>query len=132
MLATFSAPVEKEAERLAIASCLETGVPLVVVNVVRATLTPRTLHLGELDPAREDYAAVRATAERAARLGISVEHLRVTSPWPPKAIVAIANERAGGGRGRGPERGRVSRWRLKRAAREARRNAACLIWIAGD
>jgi hypothetical protein len=119
VLATLSARVEQDAERLAIASCLEAGVPLVVANVVPAPLSPRTLQLGALDPDREDYAAVRATAERAAKLGIRVEHLRVMSPRPAKAIL-------------GPKRGRVPRRRLRRAAREVRRSAACLIWIAGD
>src|SRR5262245_45375416 len=132
VLGTLSARVEPDAERLAISSALEVDVPLLVVNAVAAPLSPRTLQLGALDPAGEDYAAVRDTAERAARLGIRVEHLRVTSPHPAKAIVQIANERAAGLLVLGPKRGRVSRWRLRRAAREARRNAACLVWIAGD
>ena len=75
---------------------------------------------------------MRATAERAAALGIRVEHLRVTSPRPAKAIVQIANERGAGLLVLGPKRGRVPRWRFRRAAREVRRNAACLVWIAGD
>ena len=130
VLGTLSTRVEADAERLAIASALEADVPLYVVNVVPAPLSPRTLQLGALNPAREDYAAVRATAERAARLGITVEHLRVTSPRPSKAIVEIANERRAGLLVLGPKRGRVSRRRFRRAAREVRRNAACLVWIA--
>jgi hypothetical protein len=43
----------------------------------------------------------------------------------------VANERGAGLLVLGPKRGRVSRWRLRRAAREIRRNAACLVWIAG-
>lgn len=131
VLGTLSARVEPDAERLAIASALEVDVPLLVVNAVAAPFSPRTLQLGALDPAREDYAAVRATAERAAGLGIRVEHLRVTTPRPAKAIVEIANERGAGLLVLGPKRGRVSRWRFRRAAREVRRNAACLVWIAG-
>lgn len=131
VLGTLSSRIEPDAERLAIASALEADVPLFVVNAVAAPLSLRTLKLGALDPAREDYAAVRATAERAARLGIRVEHLRVTSPRPAKAIVAIANERNAGLLVLGPKRGRVSHWRFRRAAREVRRNAACLIWITG-
>ena len=130
VLGTLSSRVEPDAERVAIASALEADVRLLVVNVVAAPLSLRTLHLGALDPAREDYVAVRATAERAARLGVTVEHLRVTSPHPAKAIVEIANERDAGLLVLGPKRGRVSRWRIRRAAREVRRNAACLVWIA--
>ena len=130
VLGTLSSRIEPDAERLAIASALEADVPLLVVNAVAAPLSPRSLKLGALDPTREDYAAVRATAERAAGLGIAVEHLRVTSPRPAKAIVEIANERGAGLLVLGPKRGRVSRWRLSRAAREVRRRAACLVWIA--
>jgi len=132
VLGTLASRVEPDAERLAISSALEADVPLLVVNGVQAPPSLRTLQLGALDPAREDYAAVRATAERAARLGIRVEHLRVTSPRPAKAIVEIANERGAGLLVLGPKRGRVSRWRLRRAAREVKRNAACLVWIAGE
>jgi nucleotide-binding universal stress UspA family protein len=73
---------------------------------------------------------VRATAERAAARGIRVEHLRVTSPRPAKALVQVANERGAGLLVLGPKRRGI--WRFPRAAREVRRNAACLIWIAGD
>lgn len=132
MLGTLSARVEPDAERLAIASALEVDVPLLVVNALAVPLSPRSLQLGALDPDREDYAAVRATAERAAMLGIRVEHLRVMSPRPAKAIVEIANERGAGLLVLGPKRGRGSRRRFKRAAREVRRHAACLIWIIGE
>jgi nucleotide-binding universal stress UspA family protein len=131
VLATLASRVDPSAERLAIASCLDANVPLVVVNAVSAPPCPHTLHLGALDPEREDYAAVRATAERAAAFGIRVEHLRVTSPHPARAIVEIAKERAAGLLVLGPKRGRVSRWRFRRAARAVRRNLNCLVWIAG-
>jgi nucleotide-binding universal stress UspA family protein len=131
VLAMLSSRVDPSAERLAIESCLDAGVPLVVVNAVAAPPYPHTLHLGALDPAREDYAEVRATAERAAALGIRVEHLRVTTPRPARAIVEIAKERAAGLLVLGPKRGRVSRWRFKRAARAVTRSLTCLVWIAG-
>jgi len=65
--------VDPDAERLAIASCLDAGVPLVLVNAITAPAFPRTIHMGLLDPTREDYDAVRETAERAAEYGIRVE-----------------------------------------------------------
>jgi nucleotide-binding universal stress UspA family protein len=55
----------------------------------------------------------------------------VTSPRPAKALVRVANERGAGLLVLGPKRGRLRRWRFKRAAREVRRTAACLVWIAG-
>jgi nucleotide-binding universal stress UspA family protein len=131
VLATLSARVDAEAERVAIDSCLDAGVPLVVVNAVQARACARTLHLGALDPRREDYAAVRATAERAAAFGLRVEHLRVTSPRPARAIVEIAGERSAGLVVLGPKRGRVSPRRFRRAARAVTTGLTCLVWIAG-
>lgn len=136
VLGTLSSRVEPDAERLAIESAVETGVPLLVVNAVPMPACPRALALagpGALSfPLEEDYGEVRATAERAASWGIHVEHLRVTSPRPARALVQVANERGAGLLVLGPKRGHVSRWRLRRAAREVRRNAACLVWIAGS
>jgi nucleotide-binding universal stress UspA family protein len=133
VLGTLSSRVDPEAERLAIASALEAGVPLLVVNVMPLPPYPRALMLGGPSavnlPHEEDYEAVRATAERAAAFGIPVEHLRVTSPRPAKALVQVANERGAGLLVLGPKR---RRWAFERAAREVRRNAACLVWIAGD
>jgi nucleotide-binding universal stress UspA family protein len=136
VLGTLSSRVEPEAERLAIESALEAGVPLLVVNAMPLRPYPQALALAGPSvvnlPQEEDYEAVRATAERAAAFGIRVEHLRVTSPRPAKAIVQIANERGAGLLVLGPKRGRVSRWRLRRAARAVRRGTSCLVWIGGD
>jgi nucleotide-binding universal stress UspA family protein len=137
VLATLSSRVDPEAERLAVESALDAGVPLLVVNAVQLPPCPRALALGGPSavafPYEEDYEAVRATAERAARLGLRVEHLRVVSPRPAKALVQIANERAAGLLVLGPKRRRLParRWRFRRAAREVRRGTACLVWIAG-
>jgi nucleotide-binding universal stress UspA family protein len=131
VLATLAARIDPDAERLAVQSCLDAGVDLVLVNAVIAPACPHTLRLGVLDPRREDYAAVRATAERAASVGVRVEHLRVTTPRPARAIVEIVKERAAGLLVLGPKRGRVSRWRLRRASRAVCRSVSCLVWIAG-
>jgi nucleotide-binding universal stress UspA family protein len=131
VLATLATRVDEDAERLAIDSCLDAGVGLIVVNAVPALMSARTLRLGSLDPVRENYEAVRETAERAAAFGIRVEHLRVTSPRPAKAIVQIANERGAGLLVLGAKRRRID-WRFDRAARQARKHAACLVWIPED
>jgi nucleotide-binding universal stress UspA family protein len=136
VLGTLSSRVEPDAERLAIESALEAGVPLLVVNVIPVPPYPRALMMGGPAalqfPHEEDYAAVRRTAERAAALGIRVEHLRVASPRPAKALVQVVNERGAGLVVLGPKRGRVSRWRFRQAAREVRRATSCLVWLAGD
>ena len=136
MLGTLSSRVDPDAERLAIESAVETGVPLLVVNAVPMPACGRALAFAGKKaltfPLEEDYEQVRATAERAVKWGMHVEHLRVTSPRPAKALVQVANERGAGLLVLGPKRDRVSHWRFKRAAREVRRNAACLVWITGS
>jgi nucleotide-binding universal stress UspA family protein len=132
VLGTLSSRVEPEAERIAIECAVENGVPLLVVNVIPMAACPRALAVAGPKalscPHREDYEAVRATAKRAASWGLKVEHLRVTSPRPAKALVQIANERRAGLLVLGPKRKGI--FRFWRAAREVTRNAACLVWIA--
>jgi nucleotide-binding universal stress UspA family protein len=134
MLATLSSRIEADAERLAIESAVENGVPLLVVNVMPMPACPRALVLGGPSaltfPHEEDLEAVRATANRAASWGLKVEHLRVTSPRPAKALVQIANERGAGLLVLGPKRKGI--FRFWRAAREVIRNANCLVWVADD
>jgi nucleotide-binding universal stress UspA family protein len=137
VLGTLSSGVDPAAERLAIESALDAGVALIVANVVQLPPCPRALALGGPSavafPHEEDYEAVRTTAERAAMLGLRVEHLRVLSPRPARALVQIANERAAGLLVLGPKRrrGPLRRLRFSRAARAVRRSASCLVWIAG-
>lgn len=136
MLGTLSSGIDPAAERLAIESALDAGVPLIVVNVVELPPCPRALAMGGPGalafPHEEDYEAVRATAERAAKFGLRVEHLRVSSPRPARALVQIARERAAGLVVLGPKRRSLlrGRWRFRRAARRVRRSVSCLVWIA--
>ena len=136
VLGTLSSEVDPAAERLAIESAMEAGVPLIIVNVVQLPPFPRALALGGPSaiafPHEEHYEAVRTTAERAAKLGLRVEHLRVSSPRPATALAQIANERSASLVVLGPQRRHrpVRRWRLKRAARAITRSTSCLVWIA--
>jgi nucleotide-binding universal stress UspA family protein len=138
VLGTLSSRVDPDAERLAIESALDAGVPLLIVNAVPVPACPRAMALAGPEavafPHDEDYEAVRATAQRAARHGLRVEHLRVSSPRPARALVQVANELGAGLLVLGPKRRRLlaHRLRFRRAAREVRRNAACLVWIAGE
>jgi nucleotide-binding universal stress UspA family protein len=123
VLATLASRLDHDAERMALESALETGAPLVLVNAVAMRCAPRVLTL----PREEDYEAVRATAERAAALGIRTELLRAVSPRPARAIVEIANERGAALVVLGPARGR--RRRLRHAAQAIRRGTSCLVWL---
>ena len=106
VLATLSVRVDPSAERMAIDSALEAGVPLVLVNILRFRPFPTTLLLvgpeGMNLPHEEDLDAVRATAARAAELGVKTELLRVTTrrrcrrcsrSWPSATPVCSCSAR---------------------------------------
>jgi nucleotide-binding universal stress UspA family protein len=136
VLATLSVRVDPSAERMAIDSALEAGVPLVLVNILRFRPYPTTLLLvgpeGMNLPHEEDLEAVRATANRASELGVKTELLRVTTKRPVQALLEIVAERDAGLLVFGPDLRLTSRLRFRKLARKLRRDAGCLIWIAPD
>jgi len=136
VLATLSVRVDPSAERMAIDSALEAGVPLVIVNLLPLRPFPTTLGLlgpeGMNLPHEEDLDALRATAERAATLGVKTELLRVTSRRPVKALLEVVRERDAGLLVFGPDLSRTGRLRFRTLARRVRSQADCLVWIAPD
>ena len=136
LLATLQVRVDPSAERMAIDSAIEAGVPLLLVNLIRLPPYATTLILVGPEhttlPHEEDLDAVRATAARAAELGVKTELLRVRTRRPVEALLQVAGERDAGLIVFGPHLGRVGRMRFTRAARRIRREAACLVWVAPD
>ena len=136
VLATLSVRVDPSAERMALDSALEAGVPLVIVNLLPLRPYPTTFgllgHEGMTLPHEEDLDAVRATAERAATLGVKTELLRVTSRRPVQALLEVVRERDAGLLVFGPDLGLTGRLRFRVTARRVRREAECLVWIAPD
>jgi nucleotide-binding universal stress UspA family protein len=136
VLATLSVRVDPSAERMAIDSAIEAGVPLVIANMLRLRPMPTTLALvgpeGLNLPHEEDLDAVRATAARAAELGVETELLRVTTRRPVTALLQIVRERNAGLLVFGPDLSLTGRWRFRLIARRLRRDADCLIWVAPD
>ena len=136
VLGTLACRIDPSAERMAIESALEVGSPLLVTNVVHLPNYPTTLMLIGPDaatlPHEEALEAVRATAERAAALGIRTEHLRVSSKRPVKALLEVARDRRAGLLVFGPDPSQIPARRYRRASREIRRKAACLVWIAAE
>jgi nucleotide-binding universal stress UspA family protein len=136
VLATMAAAVHPGAERMAIDSALEAGVPLLVVNLVPLPLYVRTMVLvgpaGTTFPHEEALDAVRATARRAAALGLKTELLRVRTRHAAAALLEVAREREAGLLVFGPDLGAVGRLRFRAAARKVRREADCLVWVAPD
>ena len=135
MLATLSVRVDPGAERVAIDSALEAGVKLLLANMLPLQpylLTYMMAREHMTLPEEEDLDAVRATAARAAKLGIKTELLRVSSPHPVSALLELARERNVGLLVFGPDLSRTPSWRFRLAARRVRRGAPCLVWIAPD
>jgi nucleotide-binding universal stress UspA family protein len=136
VLATMSVRVDPSAERMALDSALEAGVPLVIVNLLPLRPYPTTFGLlgaeGMTLPHEEDLEAVRDTAERAATLGVKTELLRVTSRRPVQALMEVVRERDAGLLVFGPDLRLTSRWRFRLTAKRVRREADCLVWVAPD
>jgi hypothetical protein len=136
LLVTLSSRIAPTAERMAIDSALEAGVALLIANLLPLRPYPTTLGLvgpGGLNlPHEEDRAAVRASAERAAALGLRTELLRVVSRRPVRATLELVREREAGLLVFGPALDRVGRARFSWTARRLRREANCLVWIAPD
>jgi hypothetical protein len=135
LLATLSVRIDPSAERMAIDSALEAGVRLIVANLLVLPPYPLTLMLAPefvTLPHEEDLEAVRATAERAAVLGIPTELLRISTRRPVTALLELAGEREAGLLVFGPDLSLTPRRRFRAAARRVRRDAGCLVWIAPD
>ena len=136
VLATLAVRVHPSAERMAIDSAIEAGVPLLIVNLIPLPPYPRTLMLvgaaGTTLPHEEDLDELRATARRAADLGVKTELLRVHTRHAVAALLEILHERDAGLLVFGPHLGMVGRLRFKRTASRVRREADCLVWVAPD
>jgi len=136
VLGTLSVRVDPTAERMAIDSAIEAGAPLVIANILRLRMYPATLALvgpeGLNFPHEEDLDAVRATAHRAAELGVQTELLRVTTRRAAAALLEIVRERNAGLLVFGPDLRLTNRLRFWAVARRLRRDASCLIWVAPD
>jgi Universal stress protein family len=132
VLATMEVPFDETAAAFAVDSALECGQPLVVANVVQIPLGPLCLGMGygSIEPEEEEAAKLRAPAELASALGVASERLRVLSPHPVDALLALTIERRPGLLVFGPDRARLSRRTYRKAAKRIADKAACLVWLA--
>jgi nucleotide-binding universal stress UspA family protein len=133
-MGTLSVRFEPAAERFALATALETGLTLVVVNVVDLRPYPCTMRLlgpsAATLPEEEDLEPVRATAQRAAALGIRTQLLRVTSSRPVRALLQIVQERDARLLVFGPDPARLPERKFTRAVTQIRAGAQCLVWTS--
>jgi nucleotide-binding universal stress UspA family protein len=135
LLGTLSVRVDPSAERMALESALEARTRLIVANMLTLPPYPLTVMLARpyaTLPHEEDLEAVRETANRAARLGIETQLLRVSTRRPVTALLELAREHGAGLLVFGPDLHRTSRLRFGAAAWLVRRRAPCLVWIAPD
>jgi nucleotide-binding universal stress UspA family protein len=135
VLATLSVRVDPNAERMAFESALDANAPLILANMLTLPPYPTTVVLARQYltlPHEEDLEEVRATARRAAALGIKTELLRITSLRPLTSLIELVRERRAGLVVLGPDVRRTPRLQLWLAARRVRRQADCLVWIAPD
>jgi hypothetical protein len=134
VMGTFSVRFDPAAERFAIASALEADCALVVVNVLDMKPYPCTMRLigpgGATLPEEEDLEPVRATARRAAALGIRTQLLRVTSSRRVRALLEIVRERNACLLVFGPDRSRMRERRYRRTCAQLGERAPCLVWTS--
>jgi len=130
VLATLEAPLTAEAATVAVDAAVESGEPLVVVNAVESSLAPCGLMLGYdsiVPPDVEE--SLRAPADLAHSLGVSVERIRLRSPRPVEALLELVAERAPGLLVLGPDPSRIRSRRLRKATKRIRAEVTCLVWL---
>ena len=136
VLATVAVPFDPAGERVAIDAALETGGQLVLVNVRDMPHAPMTTMLcgpdGTTFPHEEARAEVRASAQRAADLGVRTLLLRVGTRHPARALLEVAAEQSAALLVFAPDRSAMPTRRFRRMARAIRRKAGCLVWVTLD
>ena len=129
MLVTLEAGFDEDAERLAVSSALDGGLPC-GSSTWSTWRCPRARSLlGCRSLATPDeQGAIRRTAGTAAALGLDVAILRVRSPRPARALAEMVAEERPSLVVVGPSRIRDRR-RLRGVVRQACA-LSCLVWIA--
>ena len=129
LLATLDVPFSEEAMAFAVDSAVESGQPLLLVNVAEVLPTVYSF-LGYGYVERDDLQdALRRPAELAHSLAVRVERLRVCSPHPVDALLEVVAERDPSILVFGPDRSQISRRRYRKAERAVRERTSCLVWV---
>lgn len=132
LLATLDVPFEEDATVFAVDSAVESGQPLVVVNVAEVLPTRWTLvGYGYLERA-ELQDALRRPAELAHSLAVNVERLRICSPHPIDALLEVVAERSPGVLVFGPDRSCLKPRTYERAVKRIRERTGCLVWTGAE
>ena len=122
-------PVVEDAASFAVASAVETGRPLIVVNVVGGRYFPSPgmpLPYAIVDEQVE--ASLTAPTRLAASLGVRAERLRVLTPRPVEALIEVVAEQRPSLVVLGADPGKMPRRRYAKALRALRDRTPCLLW----
>lgn len=132
LLATLGVPFDPAASAVAVDAAVEAGQPLIVANVVQLPPMPLSIVMGydQAGDPPELLAALRAPAELAHSLGVSVELLRVKSLHPIPALLELVAERGPGVLVFGPDRAKLRGRTYRRAAKAICETVTCLVWLA--
>ena len=132
LLATFNVPFAEDATEFAVDSAVESGQPLMVVNVAQIHPTHwSVLGYGYIEN-EELQRELRKPAALAQSLAVRVERLRVCSPHPVAALLELVAERDPGLFVFGPDRSRLRTRTYSRAAKKIRERVNCLVWLAPE
>jgi nucleotide-binding universal stress UspA family protein len=130
LLATLDVPFSEDAIAFAVDSAVESGHPLLVVNVAEILLTPSTM-VGYGYVERDDLQdALRKPVDLAGALAVPIERMRVCSPHPVDALLEVVAERNPALLVFGPDRASMPRRQFRRAERTVRARASCLVWVS--
>src|SRR5262245_45948280 len=132
LLATLDVPFAEGAIAFAVDSAVESGQPLLVVNVAEILLTHWSLVGYGYVENEELQSELYKPAELAHSLAVRVERLRVCSPHPLDALLAVVAERNPGVLVFGPDRLHMRRRTYERAARRLSERAGCLVWTEAE
>jgi hypothetical protein len=131
MLATLGVPYDPTAATVAVDAAVESGQPLILINVVELLPLAMSVRMGydQLEDGPELAESLRAPAVLASSLGVHVERLRVRSPRPVVALLELVAERRPGLLVLGPDRRKLPRHVYRKAVRAVREQAPCLVWL---
>jgi nucleotide-binding universal stress UspA family protein len=131
MLATLGVPYDPTAATVAVDAAVESGQPLILINVVELLPLAMSVRMGydQLEDVPELAESLRAPAVLASSLGVHVERLRVRSPRPVVALLELVAERRPGLLVLGPDPRKLPRRVYRKAVRAVREQAPCLVWL---
>jgi hypothetical protein len=122
---------DPNAADFAVEAAIESGLALIVANVMALEVVPISTMLGYsgvLGDPPELAAALKAPAARAYALGVAVERVRIRTPHRIDALLEFVSERDASLLVFGPDPRRLRRRLHRKACRAVRDRAQCLVW----